>query len=137
MEGALTMIFFFILIAMAFGADRLTANAAKKEEEKSGVSKKVDAPVIKYSAYEISKTLFEEKQGVKPQNLQEEQKRDEMKRFLKQSMGNNNIEEVDLDELKRKVEGEGLIKRIEYRRQVGNTLSGKRPVVEKNQKMIK
>lgn len=55
-----------------------------------------------------------------------------MKRFLQQSMGKSKIEEINFDELKTRVDGEGLIKRVQYRK---NTMRGNRPAVAKGQKV--
>lgn len=41
-----------------------------------------------------------------------------MKGFLKENFGHDQIERVDLDELKKKVEGEGMLAKAKYRRQV-------------------
>lgn len=40
-----------------------------------------------------------------------------------------------MDELKKQVEGEGLISRMKYRRQVQNQFSGKRPAIAKGEVM--
>jgi Ca2+/Na+ antiporter len=82
-EGVLTFVFFFILIVLAFGADKVTAREAEK---KSGKDAKDDVPVIEYSAYEIYKDLLIEQRGGAPQDEESIKKRDKMKRFLKQTM---------------------------------------------------
>jgi len=38
-----------------------------------------------------------------------------------------------MDKLKQEIEGDSMISRIKYRKQVGNALSGKRPVIEKGE----
>ena len=48
-------------------------------------------------------------------------------------MGTEEIENVDFDEFKRKVEGESIITRIKYRHQIGNALTGKKPVIAKGE----
>jgi len=58
-----------------------------------------------------------------------------MKRFLKETMNTDQIDKVSLDELKKVVEGEGMISRIKYRKQVNNFMTGKRPVIAKYEKM--
>ena len=50
-------------------------------------------------------------------------------------MKTEQIESVSLDELKKIVEGEGMISRIKYRKQVNNFMTGKRPVIAKFEKM--
>jgi hypothetical protein len=41
-----------------------------------------------------------------------------MKEFLKEKFGHDNIERIELEELKKKVEGDGMLARAKYRRQV-------------------
>lgn len=48
-------------------------------------------------------------------------------------MQTDQIENVKLEELKKAIDGEGMINRIKYRKQVGNMMSGKRPVVAKGE----
>ena len=132
-EAVLTFVYFFILIILAYGADKVTANAAKKEAEKNNKGKE-DAPTIKYSANEITRTLIAEKQG-SIKGEAEERKVDEMKRFLKRSMGTDRIEDLNQEELQKKIDGEGLISRIKYRKQFGNFIQGKRPVVAKGERL--
>lgn len=55
-----------------------------------------------------------------------------MKRYLKQTMNTDQIDKISLDELKKVVEGEGMISRIKYRK---NMLSGKKPIIAKYEKM--
>jgi len=93
-EAILTFVYFFILIILAYGADKVTANAAKKKAEKENKGKVDDTPVIKYSANEITRALIEEKQGGAKSEV-EERKLDEMKRFLKRSMGTDRIEDLN------------------------------------------
>lgn len=130
-EGLLTLAFFFILIVFAYAADRVTARANASNDEEKGD----DIPVIKYTAYEIYKDLLIEQRGNAPQDEESVKKRGEMKRFLKQTMNTEQIDKVSLDELKKLVEGEGMISRIKYRKQVNNFMTGKRPVIAKYEKM--
>lgn len=129
-EGVLTLAFFFILITFAYAADRVTARNSEKEDDG-----KDDVPVIKYTAYEIYKDLLIEQRGNAPQDEESVKKRAEMKKFLKQTMNTEQIDKVSLDELKKLVEGEGMISRIKYRKQVNNFMTGKRPVIAKYEKM--
>lgn len=80
-EGVLTFVFFFILIILAFGADRVTAKEAEKKKKASG--EKDDVPVIEYSAHQIYKDLLIEQQGKAPQDENSVTKRAKMKNFLK------------------------------------------------------
>lgn len=52
-----------------------------------------------------------------------------MKEYVKSTMGTDQIDKVQLADLKTAIEGEGLIKRIQYRKQVG--IQQKKQVVAK------
>jgi len=132
-EAVLTLVFFMILIVLAYGADRFTAKQAESEEAAGEADD--NKPVIEYSAYQIYKDLLIEQKGGAPQDKESVEKRDKMKRFLKQTMKTDQIDKVSLDELKKVVEGEGMISRIKYRKQVNNMMTGKRPVIAKYEKM--
>jgi hypothetical protein len=54
-----------------------------------------------------------------------------MRAYVKQTMGTDQIDKVQLADLKTAIEGEGLIKRIQYRKQVG--IQQKKQVVAKNE----
>lgn len=57
-----------------------------------------------------------------------------MKGFMRDTMKTDQIDRVDMDELKKAVEGEGhMISRMKYRRQVQNSFSGKKPAVAKGE----
>lgn len=120
-----------ILIVLAYGADRFTA----KQDAQQAMGEEDDTPVIEYSAYQIYRDLLTEQKGGAPQDKESVEKREKMKRFLKQTMKTDQIDKVSLEELKKIVEGEGMISRIKYRKQVNNMMTGKRPVVAKYEKM--
>lgn len=48
-------------------------------------------------------------------------------------MKTDQIDKVDFQELKKAVDGETMIKRIQYRRQIQNTFTGKRPAIAKGE----
>jgi len=54
-----------------------------------------------------------------------------MKEYVKKTMGTDQIDKVQLADLKTAIEGEGLIKRIQYRKQVG--IQQKKQVVAKHE----
>ena len=76
-EGVLTFVFFFILIILAYGADRVTEKA--NAEKEGAADSKDEVPVIEYSAYEIYKDLLIEQRGNAPQDEESIRKRDKMK----------------------------------------------------------
>jgi len=52
--------------------------------------------------------------------------REKMRKFLVLTMKTDQIDRVNLDELKQVTEGEGMISRIKYRRQVNNMMTGRK-----------
>jgi len=46
-------------------------------------------------------------------------------------MKTDQIDKVDFGDLKKMIEGEGMIKRIQYRKSVQKSLTGKKPAVAK------
>lgn len=58
-EAWLTFAFFFILIILAFAADKYKASQAAKEDK----DKEPEIPIIEYSAMDIYRTLINEKNG--------------------------------------------------------------------------
>ena len=76
---------------------------------------KADIPVIEYSTYESYKDLLIEQRGNAPQDEESLSKRGKMKDFLKKTMKTDQIDKISLDELKKVVDGEGMISRIKYR----------------------
>jgi len=86
---------------------------------------------IEYSAHDIYKSLIKEKQsGAKDMDPN---KLIKMKKYVKEQLGTDQVESIDFEELKKKVDGEGLISRIKYRHQVGNFMTGKKPVIAKGE----
>jgi len=56
---------------------------------------------------------------------EEAKKRAEMKDFLTKSFGTDKIDRIDYEELKRKVEGGGLVTRLKYRKNITSNITGK------------
>lgn len=61
------------------------------------------------------------------------QRKSTLKNFLKAEMGTDNINEVNLKDLKEKVEGTDVTKKSEYRKAFGSMLQGKRPNIHKGE----
>ena len=59
-----------------------------------------------------------------------------MKEFLAAEFGTDKVQHVDEEELKSKINGEGLIDRLKYRKSVGLINIGKKAIVQKGQKLI-
>ena len=95
-------------------------------------------PVIKYSAYEIYKDLLNEKQGVAPMDDKSIRKRDEMKRYVKDTFNTDKIETIDFEVLKQKTDGDSLLPKAKYKAEFHKAMTGQRPVVqiEKHEKFV-
>ena len=107
---------------IAFTFDKMTE--VKEDDDFTG-------PIIEYSAMEVYRELLDEKQGKHDKDDPEGQKkRQKMKDFLMETMNTDQIEKVNLDDLKEKIEGTKLTgNRAKYRHQVGQ--SATKPVVAK------
>lgn len=131
-EAVLTLIFFFILIISAFAADKYREKNEAKNKVLNGEEEE-DKPVIQYQAIEIYRELINEKKGEALKDQESIEKRKKMKQFLKDTLKTDQIENISLEKLKEVTEGESLIKRIKYRKQVGNYMAGKRQVIAKGE----
>lgn len=92
-EAWLTLAFFFVLIIMAFGADKYKASKDKlleKDDEKNGIA-------IDFSAMEIFRELVNEKQGNAANDKQSVEKRERMKKILKDTMNTDKIDNVNFE----------------------------------------
>jgi len=120
-EAWLTLSFFFLLIGSAYAADRYKAHQDAQET----TLLEDDQPFSEWSALEIYKELIEEKQGNGPSSEDQKERIAKMKTFLKASMNTDQIEKVQLDDLKKAIDGDNMMTRIKYRRQVTNFIAGK------------
>ena len=135
-EAWLTFVFFFVLVGLAWGLDKFKERTVKREKEErreaGGGDAKSDAPlVIEHSALEIYRVLIDEKKGLNPTTPAGIEERKKMKEYVKATMGTDQIDKVQLADLKTAIEGKGLIKRIQYRKQVG--IQQKKQVVAKGE----
>lgn len=81
-EAWITFILFFVLIGLAFAADKYkTMQDAKVSEGKED-----EPPAIEYAAVEIFRELINEKNGQASNSKEEIQKRQKMKDFIKETM---------------------------------------------------
>lgn len=132
-EAWLTFIFTFILLAIAYAADRYKAAMNPEEEDDAFEA----GAAIPYSAFEIHKELMNEiLENTKQPSVEEQKKRQEMKEFLKKSFGTDKIDKIEFEELKQKVEGSTLVTRLKYRKGVTSGISGKQRIkVGKGEKL--
>lgn len=83
-EALLTFFFTFLLLGIAYTADRCNpANHEEEDDEKDSEQ----TPFISYSAAEIFKELIKEKQSGTKATEKEIEIRQKMKDFLKKSFG--------------------------------------------------
>lgn len=111
-EATITFVAFIILLITCYAADRMKARSQKAKDEKEGDDSQV---LFQYQAVDFYRTLLKEREDGTPGDTQKAQ---EMKGFLKKEFGHDQIEKVQLDELKKKVEGDGMLAKAKYRRQV-------------------
>ena len=132
-EAWLTLAFFFILILMAWRADVYKSN---KDALLNG-DEEDNLPVIEFHPLDIYRDLIKEKKGEASMAPEDVERREKMKAFLKETMKTDQIERISFAELKHAMEGESMLNRIKYRKQVGSFMSGKRPVIAKGEVFIK
>ena len=129
-EAWLTFIFFFVLIIFAYCAD-IKGSGGDDEEPLNDMEDGI--PVVEFTPMEIYKQLVAEKKGEASKDPAEVEKRQQMKDFLKASFKTDQIERINKDELKKALEGDHMLGRMKYRRQVGNFIGGKRIQVQKGE----
>lgn len=125
-EAYITLALFFVLVIFAYAADKFKNS---KDNKNKLIGDENEIPFIEYTAAEMYKELIMEKTSTN-KNHEKVQK---MKNFVKITMGTDQIENVDFDTFKKKVEGEGMLSRIKYRHMVGNAMTGKKPVIAKGE----
>jgi Ca2+/Na+ antiporter len=112
-EAVLTFIFFWVLIGLAYLAD--TCNKGKGDDEEEEELNKHE--FVEFSTVEIYRTLIEEKKNPNMnQSLEHKQKIDKMKKFLKETMNTDEIDRIELKDLKEAVEGKSMLSRVQYRK---------------------
>lgn len=82
---------------------------------------------------EVMKELISEKEGKPPKSKEDIEKRNKMRAFVKETQKTDQIDKVNMEELKKAIEGEALLSKLKYKRQVGNMMSGKKKVIEKGE----
>lgn len=129
-EAVLTLVFFFVLIIFSYGADRYNSYKENKQRQLLGKKDEDEMPFIEYDALEIQRELTAEAEGHPPSDPEKRQK---MKQFLKIHLGTEVIQSIDFNELKKKVDGESMLARIKYRKQVQAQMTCKKPAVAKGE----
>jgi len=137
LEAWLTFGFFWILLIMAFIADKINQRALKKRndlkfgDEYKDTSMGVQGAGVQYNVVDFYNTLLPQEIGqADALTKEQEAKSNEMKTFLKKQFGTDKIQLVNKDILKQKLEGDSLIERIGYRKQVGDLLQGRKEIVK-------
>lgn len=92
-EAWVTLIMFFILVIAAWGADKYNASHGETEIDQEKM-------LNEFTAMEIYRELIREKQNAHSNDPISVEKRQKMKQFLRETVNTDNIETVDLVELK-------------------------------------
>ena len=58
-----------------------------------------------------------------------------MKEIVKQYQKTDNLDRINFEEFKKQIEGDSMLGRIKYRKQVGNLMNGKRAIIAKGEVM--
>ena len=122
-EAWITFLLFPLLVGLAFWADQCNQKKDDDEDKTEGL------PVIDFHYVELQRELIQEKSGKADKSEAAVKRREEMKKFLRETMGHDDIMTIDKDELKTKMEGNSLLSRIQYRKQVG--MAATKPTVAK------
>lgn len=120
-EAITTFAFFWVLLIMAFVADKINQKKMKSRIDGKFGLKEGQAgteAVTPYKYVDFYKTLIPHEQGAEPKNEEEAAKAEQMKAFLLKEFGTAKVSAVDADALKKKLEGDNLIERITYRKAV-------------------
>lgn len=125
LEATLTFAFFWILLITCYAADRYKAAQERKKEDKAP-----PLELFQHNAVDFYRTLLADKE-----KKEDQEKVKEMKDYLRSNFGHDQIERIELEELKKKVEGEGMLARAKYRRNVQAGFTGKRPAIAKGEVM--
>jgi len=134
-EAVTTFAFFWVLLIMAFIADKCNEKRMKKRiEQKFGFEKaegNSGAGATQYSVVDFYNCLIPEEQGKIHESKEEEEKAQSMKEFLQKEFGTTKVSSVDKELLKQKLEGDKLIERIGFRKSVA--LVNTREVIKKGE----
>lgn len=117
-EAVVTFIFFWILIGFAYLADTSCmtkkADDEDEEDEKQGLTQHT---FVEFTVVEMYRTLIEDKKNPNMnQTLEHKQKIEKMKKFLKETMNTDEIDRIELKDLKEAVEGKSMLSRVQYRK---------------------
>ncbi len=127
-EAWLTFGLFFIMIALAFIMDKIGQRRARLEQQKIALERPgaaaalnmEEAPVAavtvtNYTPLEFYNALIPVESGARVADEAERQKLEEMRGFLKHHFNTDKVQNVDINELKQKINGESVVARLKYR----------------------
>ena len=123
-EAVVTLVFFFILLGLAYTADKIKAcrdkkNKKGKPEDLRNLFDHQDFIHIMKVQNSVDKELTQE----------EEQRLKDYKEVLKDQYGTDDVSKIDPHELKELAKPASVIPRMKYRRKVGDALSGRKDLV--------
>jgi hypothetical protein len=91
---------------------------------------------LEFTYLELQRELREEMQGKKQDESEDgKARRERMRKYLQEEFETEDINAVNPDELKDKMNGAALISRIQYRKQVANSGSARSTLIKKNDVM--
>ena len=113
-EAWVTFLLTFVLVGLAFGADKYKSIQDAKLHE--GDEKEAIQPYTEYTAVQMYQELVAEQLGSAAKTKDDIDKGAKMKGYLRETMKTDNIKNVNLDDLKKQINGEDLVSRIKYRK---------------------
>lgn len=137
-EAYTTFAMFFVLIILAFAADKWKNSKSEKSNKQPllDTDGKPKNEINNFTTKDIYEELVSEKMGQVVTDKNAMEKRAKMKQFLTENFGHDDIQKVDLEDVKSRLEGESLVTRIKYRKNASG-LTYRKPAVAKGQKLTR
>lgn len=126
-EALVTLLFMVFLLSFAFIADKINYFIKKKKKQDAGNNEPDDIQKL-FHADDFLRILKAEGNNEKL-SKEDEVKKKHIKKYLKDTFNTENFSEVDPHKLKEAMTPQSVISRMQYRRQVGNQLSGRKDLI--------
>ena len=128
-EAALTLLFFFILVIFAFGADKLKQILDKRKKKKENQDPNEPSDIRYLFEPEDFIRIVEYTLSGKPLDKEEKKKKQKMKEFCKENFDTEDITKVEPHKLHKAMKPQSVIGSIKYRRQIGDAITGRKDIV--------
>ena len=109
------------------------AQEKSKQEKSHKPNKKHETRQVNFTVMDIYTILTKEMKEDVELSEEEQVKAKDMKLFLKEEFGTEDIKSVNQDLLKKAIKGESLVARIDAKINVGKMLRGKKDIISKGQ----